>query len=37
MTPKPIRLRRLRGCNLSDWCDLDMPSHADVLLREANR
>jgi hypothetical protein len=31
------RLEELRGKNLSCWCGLDMPCHADVLLEIANR
>jgi hypothetical protein len=29
--------RELVGKNLACWCPLDVPCHADVLLREANR
>lgn len=29
-------VKELRGRNLACWCSLDMPCHADVLLRLAN-
>ena len=35
-TTKEIR-DALRGKNLSCWCPLDRPCHADVLLELANR
>jgi hypothetical protein len=30
-------LRSLRGKNLACWCALDVPCHADVLLKLANQ
>ena len=33
----PQWLEPLRGKNLSCWCDLQSPCHADVLLRLANK
>ena len=36
---KDLRARikaELRGKNLSDWCPLDQPCHADILLEIAN-
>ena len=33
----PQWLEPLRGKNLSCWCDLSSPCHADILLRLANK
>jgi hypothetical protein len=36
--PTPVDIvEALRGRNLACWCSLDMPCHADVLLRIANQ
>lgn len=35
--PTPPDARQLRGANLSCWCPLDKPCHADILLKYANQ